>query len=387
MPTAAAALILPACEAAMPLGCLQRLAPFATAFLFLAAATDFRSPAQADDPAPAYAAHEAAVLNRIFANWKARHDRVRSLHFVYDSRTTYKKGSPDPLSPRVTPLEHDEVYDQFGAQLWMEGDDRVCWIETPKFKLPQAMRTDVSRVTFRSAIVGKTAWWYDTGPSYETGGAPSPAVPPHALLYPAGAQGRMFPDPQLQALLLTFRPEHSAVVTWRKDQCRLVSEHAAVDNGQYVEFQRVVPREGRFEPRREEACWVSPGRDDVVVHWRIEMPGLRLPPAPTCVGTIKYKKDKTYDWIPSEWTCEYVGRDVSEFKVTSYAINEKIDASVFSQEVPPGTPVGDQRSRPARYYIVQQDGSKRTISSAEYIRLIEAPVRGKKQAAAKGQAK
>ncbi len=56
----------------------------------------------------------------------------------------------------------------------------------------------------------------------------------------------MFPDPQLQAPLLTFRPEHSAVVTWMKDQCRLVSEHAAVDNGQYVEFQRVVPRGRAF---------------------------------------------------------------------------------------------------------------------------------------------
>jgi hypothetical protein len=314
----------------MPL--LQRLTVVVMAFLFLAPASDCGRLARAADPAPT--AHESSVLDRIFANWKTRHDRVHSFHFVYDCRITHRKGSPDPLmSPMVTPLDHDEVFDQFGAELWMEGDDRLCWVETPRFKLPQAKRRDVSRVSFRSAIVGKTAWWYEASSPYETGGTPSSAVEPHALLYPAAARGRMLPDPQLQAPLLTFRPEHSAVVTWMKAQCCLVSEQAAVDNGHYVEFQRVVPRGGRFVPRREETCWVSPGRDDVVVHWTIEMPGEKfgLSPAPTCVGTIKYKKDKTYGWIPSEWTCEYVGRHISEFKVTGYAINEKIDPAIFSR--------------------------------------------------------
>jgi hypothetical protein len=76
---------------------------------------------------------------------------------------------------------------------------------------------------------------------------------------------------------------------------------------------------------------------------------------------------------------------VCEFRVTSYAINEKIDAAVFSQNSPPGTPVADGRTN--RYYLIQPDGSKQTISSAEYIRLIEAPVPGKKQTAAKVPAK
>jgi hypothetical protein len=369
----------------MPSLLLRRLAIIATPILFLAPSPPLSLPARADD-APK-TAHEAAALDRIFANWKARHDRVRSFHFVYDCRTTHRKGSPDPLFG--APLDHDEIFDEIGAQLWMEGDDRLCWVDTPMFKLPQATRKGVSRVTFRLAIVGKTAWWYVAGPPYETGGAPSPAVAPHAMFYPAGAQGRMVPEPLLQAPLLTFRPEHSAVVTWLKAQCHLVNEHAAVDNGQYVEFQRVVPRGGRWEPRREETCWVSPGRDDVVVHWRTEMPGEKfgLAPAPTCVGAIKYKKDKRYGWIPSEWTCEYLGRYVSEFKVTNYAINEKIDASVFSREVPPGTPVCDQTSQPAGYYIVQPNGSKRMISNDEYRRLIEATALGKKQAAAKAPAK
>ncbi len=162
---------------------LPRFAIVATVLFSLASGPYFAQAAPADD-APK-TAHESAVLDRIFANWKARHDQVRSFHFVYDCRMTHRKGSPDPLKSLVTPLEHDEIFDEIGAQLWMEGDDRLCWVDTPRFKLAQAQRRDGSRITFRMVIVGKTAWWYDTGPLYETGGAPSPAVQTHALLYPA----------------------------------------------------------------------------------------------------------------------------------------------------------------------------------------------------------
>jgi hypothetical protein len=53
--------------------------------------------------------------------------------------------------------------------------------------------------------------------------------------------------------------------------------------------------------------------------------------------------------------------------VTSYAINEKIDPAVFSHEFPAGTPVKDAVE--FRYFVVQQDGSKRAISPQEYFRL------------------
>jgi hypothetical protein len=369
----------------MPSPHLRRLAIISIAFLIGSLAPDVLPLKAADTPT---SAHEAAVLDRIFANWKARHDRVHSFHFVYDCRTTHRKRAPNPRTPIVTPLEHDEVFEQFGAQLWMDGDERLCWIDTPRFKVPHAKATDTSRVIFRNATDGKTGWWYDAGGSYAAGETQAATVQRHARLWPmVSAPGRMVPQHQVHALLLTFRPEQPEVVTWLKGQCRLVDEHAVIDNGQYVEFQRVVPRGGRWQPRREETCWVSPGRDDVVVHWTIEMPGEKfgISPAPTCVGTIKYKKDTAHGWIPSEWTCEYVGRQLYEFRVTSYAINEKIDPAVFSQDFPPGTPVADARTN--RYYVVQPDGSESPITAQDYRRLakLDEPLKALNKKPAKNQ--
>ncbi|HEV3416011.1 MAG TPA: hypothetical protein VG056_04340, partial [Pirellulales bacterium] len=78
----AAADYFPKLELSMRLHLLRQLAIIATPILLLAPAPPLRLSARADD-APK-TAHEAAVLDRIFANWKARHDRVRTLHFTID---------------------------------------------------------------------------------------------------------------------------------------------------------------------------------------------------------------------------------------------------------------------------------------------------------------
>ena len=152
----------------MPFCWLQRFASFVTAFFFLVAATDFRSPTQADDPAPAQAAHESAVLDRIFANWKARHDRVRSVHITWDCRTTFRKGSQNPLTTRVASLDRELLFEQFGAQLWIDGDDHVCLVGTPNFKVPHPKPTNTRRVVSRKVIVGKTMSLYWAGSIYAT---------------------------------------------------------------------------------------------------------------------------------------------------------------------------------------------------------------------------
>ena len=360
---------------------LHRLALVTTALLFLASAWHFNSPARGDDPAKS--PHEAAVLDRIFANWQARRDRVRSFHFTYDCRTTYRKGKLDLSSEPRTKLDHDQSFDQFGIQLWVD-EDRVCLLMTPSFKVPIAKPTDTSRVVARSVTAGDTSYMYYSARWWETGQPQRPPFAPYGLLYPRAMPDAEGPNFAFQALGLTFR-SRSPWQFLKREQCRLVDENAVIDNGHCTQFHRVL----KGENPGEETLWVSPVRGDVFVHWTTFAPGSKAE------GSIKYRKDERYGWIPSEWTCDYPGHMLEECKVTAYGINEKIDPAVFSLDFPPGTPVVDSLAlkKPTqnplafeaiRYYVVQPGGSKRAISHDEFNRLAHL---GNPQRPAKPQAK
>jgi hypothetical protein len=348
----------------MPGRIRPRSAMVATLFFFVSASR-FTLLARAADPPPS--PHETAVLDRIFANWKARSDRVRSVHITWDCRTTYPKGSRDRTSGTV-PLqrfEHDQAFEQFGVQVFFEGDQRFCKIETPIFKVPQAKPADARRVVGRWIIDGDTSSQYSAGSRYETGSPAEQSRKAYGVLYRTMRVEQQMADPTLQALWLTFRPQFPGV-SWLRDQCRLVDENASMDNGRCVKIQRVIVQKsgnGARGGKRIESLWVSPVRDDVVAHWTVE--GLILHRE----GAIRYKKDPKFGWVPSEWTSE--AKDFhQECRVISYAINEKIDPSVFSQQFPPGTAVQDQRGMNTpdgiRNYVVEPDGSQRAITSAEY---------------------
>jgi hypothetical protein len=351
---------------------LPRFAIVATVLFFLASAPHFASTTRADDAAQA--ANEAAVLDRIFVNWKSRHDRIHSLHFTVDCRTTYKKGSLDFSSSSQARFDRDQEFQQFGVQLWIEGDDRMCLVTTPTFKVPQAKLIDTRRVVCRCVIVGKTASDYSSSSWWETGVPAVRAFTPHGFLHPIGDEQIAGP---YGPLLFTFRPQFPWL-SWQREQCRLVDENAMVEGGRCVKLQRVIEPSRSIPFRREESCWVSPARDDVVVHWTIEVKDRRID------GSIKYKKDKANGWLPSEWSIGTKGAEFSEYKVTSYAINEKIDPAIFSQEFPAGTPVEDATSpKIIRHYVVQEDGSKRTITNEDFIRLTPSLDPPKQQARAK----
>jgi hypothetical protein len=347
------------------------LALVTTTGFLLMAVSNFSRPARASDVGPA--AHEAAVLDRIFANWKARHDRVHSFHFTWDCRTTCRKGSRDFSSDLDVRFDRDQVFQQVGVQFWMDGDGRQCLVRTPTFKVPQVKVVGSGPVVNRWVIDGKTTLRFFARSEFESGSAPPRPLAPYGLLYPHAIDDQSIPDPTLFAMLLTFRPQAPAI-SWLREQCHLVDEHAAVDNGHFVKFQRVV--------QREEACWVSPARDDVVVHWAIQSE-----PSSRWEGLIRYAKDKSFGWVPSEWSHTF-GTTVSEYKVTSYAINEAIDPKTFSLEFPAGTPVQEQSpTAKHKHYVVQRDGRKRPIPVNEFMDLAGFVVHHEKPIPAKPPAK
>jgi hypothetical protein len=369
---------------AMPVHLVRRLAVVTAACLLLQFGPDCRPPVRADDPAQK--AHESAVLDRIFANWKARHDRVHSLHFTWDSRTTHKKGSID-FTSTTTPrpvLKQDQVIEQFGVQLWIEGDDRLCLVLTPNFKVPQAKPKDSHRVVCRRVIVGKTVSTLFASPWWETGEPRANAFASYATVYPCMPDYEIFRS-ELPPLFLTFRAQ-TPLQPWSKAEFHIVDENANIDNSRYVKLRRVVEQRGINDAKHEETYWVSPARDDAIVHWMIQ-----IPPARECEGSIKYKNDPTYGWIPSEWTYEMTGILLEELKLTSYRLNEKIDPAIFSHEFPVGTPVEEftdlNSPEKTRRYVVQQDGSKRSISYEEFRRLAGLGQPARNAVPAKPQAK
>jgi hypothetical protein len=351
----------------MPLLLLRRLAIIATTILFLALAPPLSLSARADD-APK-AAHEAAVLDRIFANWKARGDRLHSLHFTVDCRMTFPKGSFDftSTSNPLPRFDRDQVFEQFGVQFWIEGE-RLCVVTTPMFKVPQAKSTETRRVAMRSISDEQTTSNFYASAPYETGAAPQPFARYGFVQHDPDSDSRSLGSAWLP-LFLALRPQFPSIC-WRREQCHVVDDKAMVDGIQCVKFQRVLDPSHMYRVKREEACWISPARDDAIAHWTRKTPN-----SPDCVGSIKYKKDKTWGWIPSEWSVETKGIELYEYKVTDYAINEKIDPAIFAHEFPPGTPVSDQMNggsaKDVRYYVVEKEGSKRTISAQEFARLAD----------------
>ncbi|HEV8003270.1 MAG TPA: hypothetical protein VGP63_25515 [Planctomycetaceae bacterium] len=360
---------------------LQKWAFVAMAFLVLDAATDFGPPARAADPTQI--AHEAAVLDRIFANWNAQHDRITSLHVRWDCRATYKKGSLD-RSSTTTPLarlDRDAVFEQSGVQLWIEGDDRMRYVTTPLRKMPQAKLADRDRVVSRTIEVRDTTALYAAGPEFETGTS-SPRHTRFGRIYRSGGERLLF-RADLQLLLITFRLQAPSV-SWQPEPWRVVDDDVLIDNIRCVKLRREIgpkPIEGGHSiGGRVETVWVSPARGDVVVRWTNEKP-----PLATYTGSINYKKDQTHGWIPSEWRCD-CGTDQSyEIKITDYAINEKIDPAIFAFDFPVGTPVEDKTSD--SYYIVEQGGSQRAISRQQYFHVSRLYPPPKDQVSAKPQVK
>jgi hypothetical protein len=366
----------------MPLLLLRRLAIIATPILLVAPAPSLSLSARADD-APKRA-DESAVLDRIFANWKSRHDRVHSLHFTVDCRMTFPKGSFDftSTSNPLPRFDRDQIFEQFGEQFWIEGE-RLCLVTTPMFKVPQAKLTDTRRVAMRYISDEQTTSNFYASAGYETGAAPPPFARYGFVHHNPDSEQRAL-GAAMRPLLLVFRPQFPGI-SWRREQCRIVDENADVDGIHCVRFQRVLKPAPMHRFKREEACWVSPARDDAIAQWMTKTPN-----SPDCVASIKYKKDKTWGWIPSEWSVETKGIELYEYKVTDYAINEKIDPAIFAHEFPPGTPVADQSHQgpklppTMRYSIVEPDGSRRTISQDEYLRMLDSPT---KNVPAKPQAK
>ena len=295
------------------------------------------------------------VLKRIFHNWKARRERVTSLHFVWDQRLTFRSTSPDPNAARGPVIGRKSREEQHTKELWLSGDVQMCLDMRERPATPHATpaqnRGLVRRETFDGTLASQ--FWLSQAPN---------CCVLEAWIYrekePDGLGLNFIP------IVLTYRTQRPWR-PWSPETCRLVTENAIIDGVRYVKIERPVEA---FGFRGVDTCWVDPSRDDIVVAWEMRRTGERS--YPNCHGTCEYKRDPTWGWVPHRWTNTLVQpiRDViCEAEIVKYELNKPIPAEKFAPHFPPDTYVADRAS--ARYYVTQADGSKRILTRDEFRRL------------------
>lgn len=307
----------------------------------------------------AKSAAESATLKRILAHWKARQDRVKSFHVVLRDRLTLLKGSIDNLKEpeKKGPLVHcdkDEVY-QSVQEIWLDGDDHCRYQAGEFFNPPPAEMKEAGRIAHWSTFDGHDWSWFLEGPWCRG--------PRHSTRgFVRGVVRKVTPaDLDLdQPLRLAFRADHPSL-PWRLANCRLITNNAIIDGVRYVEIEQ---SNSGWRHQGADYCrvWVDPSRDDIAVfgeeRYKVDVDW-------AWHGSIDYRKDSKYGWIPSHWfwACGGTQARTSNCTVIRFAFNEKLPPEMFVPKFPPGTPVRDRTS--GQQYVVQKDGSKRLITREE----------------------
>jgi beta-lactamase regulating signal transducer with metallopeptidase domain len=316
-------------------------------------------PSPAPEKAPATAKGAAVpTLERILANWKARGERTRSLYFAWERRTFFGEVADLRSKVKAFSKRADARSRVIEFSFWAEEPDRCRFDSTPVASpQPAATRLAVKTHSVRNGATELTVEDPDNA-----GGSPICSVSAAGGRWQRIAPVRMFWT--LYALTLTIRPLDAFGTGVQPPKFRITTENALIDGLRCVEIQ-TVDRHGRLE-----RCWVDPAREDLVVAYELQEDQDRPKEARTV--SIQYRYDPVHGWVPAGWTSKQPG-ELSEDRVTKYAINEPIPAETFSLKLAPGTLVFDQRTR--ERYRVAKDGSKSDVVKADSLaslRILEA---------------
>jgi len=276
---------------------------------------------------------------------------------------TLLKGSmddyPEPETKgSVLYCKEDHLYDDL-SETWVDGDRHSRDELHELLSVPHADSIERSRVVSRMTFDGKTFAWLLTGPICRGPGI-STRTTLRGSIKKVDATDLMLEEP----FRFAFRMAHPSM-PWNPGNCRLVTENAIVEGVRYTEIERSA-RGDRHLGTDYCRCWVDPRRDDVVVYWDQRNVSSE---SWNWHGSIDYRKDEKCGWVPYRWRSSCPGRQARtvDATVTSYTINEKLSPELFAPNLPPGTPVWERIA--GGRFVVQKDGSMRSITRAEFDRL------------------
>ncbi|HEX4071484.1 MAG TPA: hypothetical protein VHX68_09950 [Planctomycetaceae bacterium] len=308
-------------------------------------------------PVPPTAPADSEVIKRIFANWKARQERVKSFQTRWTTHVVRKSrsGSPDQILRRG---------------LWVDGDDR--------FRSERSL-VGSGKNNWDHIALGQSTWHGTTDMILEWLHEPTDA--------PQGGvrqdtSRRTLDDIESKVPLLVFRPLHRLIGS-QASQFRVVTQHAIVDGVHCVKLER-----SRTGTAAVEHCWVDPARDDLPLLWESTLHGSLV-----WRVAIQYRRVRKYDlmqpeppfpWVPERWTCHYQSLPLalecqaSEFDVrTELSVNQRLPEWMFQVDFPARTLLFDETTR--RQYAISADGSRtparpfESVPSPRFRRVLEKP--------------
>lgn len=301
--------------------------------------------APADDRVPPFvpaSPADAAIVNRVFANWKARQERTKSFHVEWTTCLVWKLRSRSP----------DQT---LRCALWVDGDDR--------FRMERSL-VGSGKNSWDHIVRGQSTWNGTTNMILEWLREPTDA-PQGAVRHDKSP--RTLDDLECKALLVAFRPLHGSIGS-QASQFRIVTQHAIVDGVHCVKLERLRPGDAAVEH-----CWVDSARDDLPLLWESTLHGSlwwRV--------AIQYRRSVESVWLPKHWTCHYQSLPLAlECEVTKLAVNERLPEQIFRIDFPAGTLVFDETT--GRQYLISADGSRtparpfESVQSPRLRRVLEKP--------------
>lgn len=291
---------------------------------------------------------KSPTMERILANWKARQVRIKTFHVSWESRVRLRPGRHviRVANGRTTVLMVGEaplVFDPLPmANFWMAGNDRFRY----------ERRTALERVAEGTWAMSVSDGRSEMSCLVRSDFRRQARLPTDA----DEDEGRR--SIELIPILLSFRPLVAETPGWDPRRCRLVTEHAVIDNVHYIKIQRVGE-----EPGILDTWWIDPRREDVIAQWQRAQNGREVARI-----SIEYEPRPGLGLVPHRWTIEnfvwkWIPAATIKSKVTECTINEEPQADTFSPRFPLESLVFDHGKQ--KFFFVRVNGSKWAVTKDE----------------------
>jgi hypothetical protein len=272
------------------------------------------------------------TVARILDTWKAREDRTRSLHCVWDSEQSIGQKPGERLRLAASKNE-----------FWL-GRDTRCRFEmtTERF----------DRVTRRTET--SVQWTVFDGRAYSTlKWSERSTLPRRGRVFDFGRKSVGFLDRELMPLAWAYRPSSRGDL--KPGQLTVVTDDAIVEGIRCTKLRL------SGQDRARTSFWFDPHQSDALVCWELELSG-----RPFSSLLLRYRPDKSNDPALTGWTernnqdNSHGAEDVSQVKTIE--INRETPADAFQIKFPPGTAVAiDLKGSTQEAYVVKPDGTKRPV--------------------------